>query len=229
MLRIENLRKRYGSKDILIDLTYQFENEKIYGLIGRNGIGKTTMMKCISGLLNIDSGEVFTEQGNVGKWDYLERNITYISDEPTYYNDLTFYEHLWLICKIEEYKKEEAKKKIAYYVQKLHMEEYLNYYPTAMSKGTLQRMMIIIGFLRKSENLLLDEPFNGLDPVQLNETLKLCEENKSGKCIVISSHDIESLEEICDQYLIFTPDGIKTYTDNINRDEINRLIGDSYV
>ena len=229
MIEIKNLTKSYGSKSILHKWSYPFENGKIYGLIGRNGIGKTTLMKCISGLCMPDECEIHTEQGNVSRMDYLNRNINYISDEPVYYNDLTLYEHLWLVCRIENYKKEDAQKEIAFYVKEFHMEEYLNYYPSALSKGTLQRMMLIMGFLRKDANLLLDEPFNGLDPIQVKETIELCQWQKEKKCIIISSHDIESLGELCGQYLIFTQDGIRTFSGKINRDEVNRLIGESYV
>ena len=108
------------------------------------------------------------------------------------------------------------------------MAEYMNYYPPALSKGTLQRMMLVIGFLRKTQNLLLDEPFNGLDPIQLNQSLEYCKTHKSDKCIIISSHDIESLEEVCDSYLIFTKDGIVSIDEKIDRKAINAMIGDSY-
>ena len=228
MIKIQNLTKMYGSKKVIESWNYQLETGKIYGLIGRNGIGKTTLMKCVSGLNTIDAGEIFTEQGEITDKDYLKRNIVYVSDDPVYYNDLTLYEHLWLICRIENYDKNDAKEKIDFYINKLNMEEYMYYYPTAMSKGTLQRMMLIMGFLRKDTNLLLDEPFNGLDPIQLQEVLKLCEEQKTQRCTIISSHDIESLGAVCDSYLIFTAQGIQAFTNNLNRDEINKLIGESY-
>ncbi len=228
MITIQQLSKKYGSKTIVDNWSYTFENDKIYGLIGRNGIGKTTVLKCISGLCKADAYKVSTEKGDVSKLDYLSKNINYISDDPIYYNDLTLYEHLWLVCRVENYEKATAKEKIDAFVQKFKMEEYLDYYPPAMSKGTLQRMLLIMGFLRKDENLLLDEPFNGLDPIQLKEALDCCCENKTGRCIIISSHDIESLEEVCDEFLIFTKNGIVTYKENIDRETVNRLIGDSY-
>lgn len=167
MISIENLTKAYGSKNIITNWHFTFENGKIYGLIGRNGIGKTTILKCMSGLCEADALKLSTDAGDVSDRDYLMRNIYYVSDEPVYYNDLTLKEHLWLICKIENYQKDEAERKINELLRHFHMAEYLNYYPTAMSKGTLQRMMIMIAFLRQDENLLFDEPFNGLDPVQL--------------------------------------------------------------
>lgn len=108
------------------------------------------------------------------------------------------------------------------------MNEYLNYYPSALSKGTLQRMMLIMGFLRKGTNLLLDEPFNGLDPVQLEEITHICDEERKKRCLIISSHDIETLAELCDEYLVLGANGIQTFSGEIDRKLINHLIGDSY-
>lgn len=229
MIKINKLTKSYGSKIIIKDWEYTFENNRIYGLIGRNGIGKTTILKCISGLCISDSYEIITDIGDVSKMDYLSNNINYISDEPVYYNDLTLYEHLWIVCKVERYKKVEAVEKINFLIDKFKMKEYVNHYPAAMSKGTLQRMMLMVGFLRKTENLLLDEPFNGLDPIQLMQLLDCCRMNKEGKCIIISSHDIESLEEVCDSYLIFSNRGIIPYDNKMDRKTVNEMIGESYV
>lgn len=228
MIEIKEITKMFGSKSIINDWQYKFENGKIYGLIGRNGIGKTTIMKCICGLLEPDSIELLTDQGDVSKLDYLTRNIYYVSDEPVYYNDLTLYEHLWIVCKVENYKKPEATEKINDLITKFKMEEYLNFYPYAMSKGTLQRMMLMIAFLRKTQNILLDEPFNGLDPIQLEQSLNYCNTYKNDKCIIISSHDIESLEAVCDCFLIFTKDGIISIDEKIDRTRVNTIIGDSY-
>ena len=228
MLEVKEITKTYGSKLIITNWQYRFENGKIYGLIGRNGIGKTTVMKCICGLLEPDSIRLFTDQGDVSKLDYLTRNIYYVSDEPAYYNDLTLYEHLWIVCKVEGYKKSEASTKINELVAKFKMEEYLNFFPYALSKGTLQRMMLMIAFLKKTQNLLLDEPFNGLDPIQLRESLNYCKTHKKDKCIILSSHDIESLEAVCDRFLIFTKNGILSIDEKIDRIRVNAMIGDSY-
>ncbi|SEI52369.1 ABC-2 type transport system ATP-binding protein [Lachnospiraceae bacterium A10] len=227
MIHIKKLTKTYGSKTILKDFQYTFYNHQIYGLIGRNGIGKTTFMKCMCGLECPDAIQIETEEGDVSLRDYLDRDIYYVSDEPVYYNDLTMREHLWLICKVEGYKKEEAKKAIHALTEQYQMEEYMDFYPSAMSKGTLQRMMLITAFLRKTKNILLDEPFNGLDPIQLKHSLEICEKYRHNRCIIISSHDLESLEEICDRCLVFTKDGLKEVA-NVERESINQMIGESY-
>lgn len=229
MLEIKKLCKAYGSKTIINDWNYRFETGKIYGLIGRNGIGKTTILKCISGLIIPDNAEIFTEKGDLSGEDYLNRNIIYVNDEPIYYHNLTVQEHFWLVCKVEKYTKKEAEEAITFYTNRLHMKEYLNYYPSALSKGTLQRMMLIMGFLRRSPNLLLDEPFNGLDPVQLDEIIQICNEERKQRCLIISSHDIESLAELCDEYLVLGANGIRIFLDKIDRNIVNQMIGDSYV
>lgn len=85
----------------------------------------------------------------------------------------------------------------------------------------------MIAFLKRNENLLLDEPFNGLDPVQLQQALAYCVQEKAKHCMIISSHDIESLEEICDEFLIFKPNEIVSVTGKIDRERVNRMIGES--
>ena len=86
-----------------------------------------------------------------------------------------------------------------------------------------------MGFLRRSPNLLLDEPFNGLDPVQLDEIIQICNEERKQRCLIISSHDIESLAELCDEYLVLGANGIRIFLDKIDRNIVNQMIGDSYV
>lgn len=229
MLDIRNLHKSYESKTIVDNWNYYFANGKIYGLIGRNGIGKTTILKCICGLLSPETVKIYSERGDLSKEDYLNRDIVYVSDEAIYYHNLTVIEHFWLVCKVENYTKEEAREAIYFYINRLHLKEYIDYYPSALSKGTLQRMMLVMAFLRKKANLLLDEPFNGLDPIQIEEVIQICNMERKKRCLIISSHDIESLAELCDEYLILTANGIKTFSGEIDRNIINQMIGDSYV
>mgnify|MGYP003293855480 CR=1 FL=1 len=165
-------------------------------MIGRNGIGKTTLMKCICGLCEADESEIYTENGNVSKLDYLTRNIYYISDEPVYYNDLTLYEHLWIVCKAEGYKKDIAAEKIQDLISKYKMSEYLHFYPPAMSKGTLQRMMLMIGFLKNTQNLLLDEPFNGLDEDTWLDVVRLIRVMAESRPVVLVTHIPEQVQAL---------------------------------
>ena len=76
---------------------------------------------------------------------------------------------------------------------------------------------------------MLDEPFNGLDPVQLEEIIQMCDEERKKRCMIISSHDIESLAELCDEYIVWGTNGIKVFSGKIDRKAVNQMIGDSYV
>lgn len=104
MLDIRNLHKSYGSKTIVDNWNYYFANGKIYGLIGRNGIGKTTILKCICGLLSPETVKIYSERGDLSKEDYLNRDIVYISDEAIYF-----------------------------YINRLHLKEYIDYYLLSMN------------------------------------------------------------------------------------------------
>ena len=104
-----------------------------------------TILKCMCGLLIPNKAEIISDKGDLIREDYLNRDIIYVSDEPIYYHNLTVQEHFWLVCKVENYTQEEAQKAIPFYTNKLHMQEYLNYYPSALSLAQLCDEYIVWG------------------------------------------------------------------------------------
>ncbi|MGB4915929.1 MAG: ATP-binding cassette domain-containing protein, partial [Leptotrichiaceae bacterium] len=147
-----------------------------------------------------------------------------------FYSDLTIREHLLLICNIKGFSKNEAIEKIDFLINLLKLEKYENMFPSALSKGTLQRLNIAIGLIRDESIVLMDEPFITLDPVQVESVENLILELKNkNKTFIISSHDIDSLESICDKYLILRNGKLLEYNPNeINRKDISKIIFDSY-
>ena len=121
-------------------------------------------------------------------------------------------------------------KKIKYLAKQLKLEEYMDYYPRSVSRGTLQRINIAIGMLRKSDVYFFDEPFITLDPVQVNIVEQMFLSYKSTTRIqIISSHDLASLETICDRYLILKDGQLLEFeSGTLDRKQITKLIGDSY-
>lgn len=230
MILIENIYMSYNGSDILSDITYKFCYGKVYGLIGKNGAGKTTLLKTISRLIRKNRGNIFLNNECINDRDFLSLPITYIGDSSIYYSDLTLKEHLLLICSIKKFSKKESIDKIQFLLNILKLERYKDAFPDTLSKGTLQRMSIAIGIIRDENYLLMDEPFNGLDPVQVEsvENLVLSEKEKN-KTIIVSSHDIESLNRICDVYLILK-DGLlfEFNPDDLTKENIIKMIGDSY-
>lgn len=230
MISIKKITVAYGSETVLNDISYQLENGMIYGLIGKNGAGKTTLLKTIVRLQTNNSGKIYVNDEDVTLKDYLKIHISYIGDDPVYYYDLTLKEHLFFIAKVINLSHKDAIEKITYLLDKLKLIKYAGYFPAALSKGTLQRMNLAIGLLRDESNILLDEPFNALDPVQVSLVENLCmEEKNKGKCMLISSHDIECLENICDRYLVLKDGKIFEFLPKeLTRAKINEMIGESY-
>lgn len=204
MLEIFDLSVSYDLENKIIDnFSCVFETGKVYGLIGKNGIGKTTLFKSIVNCLSKQNGTVVLDGRDITNTDYLNIPITFISGTLLFFKELTVKDHMLLICNHYKYSKYDAEKEIFRLITNLKLEKYENYFPAALSKGTLKRVEIAIGLLRRNNTLLLDEPMNGLDPIQVKVIEKTIKENKMGKTILISSHDLNSLKNICDHYLIF--------------------------
>ncbi|MDT2750278.1 ABC transporter ATP-binding protein [Streptococcus parauberis] len=230
MIEINNIDMSYGQEKVLDGISYKFYPDNIYGLIGKNGAGKTTLLKIMSRLIRKNKGNIIINEDCVNKKDYLKLPMTYISDSPIFYSDLTIREHLLLICNIKGFSKNEAIEKIDFLINLLKLEKYENMFPSALSKGTLQRLNIAIGLIRDESIVLMDEPFITLDPVQVESVENLILELKNkNKTFIISSHDIDSLESICDKYLILRNGKLLEYNPNeINRKDISKIIFDSY-
>lgn len=230
MIEINNIDMSYGENKVLDRISYKFYPGKIYGLIGKNGAGKTTLLKIMSRLIRSNKGDIIINEDCINKIDYLKLPMTYISDSPIFYSDLTIEEHLLFICNIKGFSKTEAIEKINFLIKLLKLEQYRNMFPSALSKGTIQRLNIVIGLIRDESIILMDEPFITLDPVQVElvENLILELKNK-GKTFIISSHDIDSLESICDKYLILKNGKLLEYAPHeINKQDISKIIIDSY-
>lgn len=232
MLEAKKISFSYDDTTVLNNVSLTFEDGKIYGLIGKNGIGKTTLLKILSRYINKNSGDIQINHHSIADIDYLDTDITLVFDECNFFNELTFIEHLNLIAKSSNRTEKEYKEFIQKFISSLDLEKYKNSYPGTLSKGTLQRLNIGMGLIRNTSYLLMDEPFNGLDPVQTIKSLNFIKEYNRGikHTIIISSHQLDYLKYICDEYIIMTSKGIiKLRKSQINEDEIIRILSDDTV
>ena len=230
MIQLDSISKSYGDKKVLNGITFEFKAGNIYGLIGRNGAGKTTLLKILMRIIRNHEGNILFNGNNINTMDTLDIPFVFIGGTPVLYQDLTAREQMLFICKLNKLSKKDAIKKIKYLAKQLKLEEYMDYYPRSVSRGTLQRINIAIGMLRKSDVYFFDEPFITLDPVQVNIVEQMFLSYKSTTRIqIISSHDLASLETICDRYLILKDGQLLEFeSGTLDRKQITKLIGDSY-
>lgn len=230
MIQLDSISKSYGDKKVLNGITFEFRPGNIYGLIGRNGAGKTTLLKILMRIIRNHEGNVLFHGDNINTVDTLDLPFVFIGDTPVLYQDLTAREQMLFICKLNKLSKEDAIEKIQYLAKQLKLEEYMDYYPRSVSRGTLQRINIAIGMLRESNVFFFDEPFITLDPVQVDTVEQMFLNHKSATRIqIISSHDLDSLETICDKYLILKDGQLLEFEPvTLDRKQITKLIGDSY-
>jgi len=205
---VNNLTKHYGSKLVVDALSFEMPRPGVYALLGTNGAGKTTSIRMMLNMLERDCGEVLWN----GRALSVENcNVGYLAEERGLYPKYTLLDQLMYFAELRGVKKDEAKRRIAEYARKLAVEEYL--YPpktgkrsTApkslkadqLSKGNQQKIQLMAAMISDPELIILDEPLSGLDPVNADIFKGLIREQiAAGKYIIMSSHQMPTVEEFC--------------------------------
>ena len=199
-LKIEKVSKYFGEKLAVDNISFDINKPGVFGLLGTNGAGKSTTIRMMLGILKKDSGEI---TWNGKKVERKNVNFGYLPEERGIYPKSKIYEQLLYFAELKGMKKENASKEIDYWMDKLKVSEYKNMTAEKLSKGNQQKVQFITAILNDPELIVLDEPFSGLDPVN-TELLKevILELVEKGKYIVMSSHQMTSIEEFCSDVVI---------------------------
>jgi ABC-2 type transport system ATP-binding protein len=199
-----NLVKKINNKKIIDNLNLAIPKGSIHGLIGSNGAGKTTTLKILSGLIKITSGKVRINGINISySNEKFKEFIGYVPENPSLYEALTVREILELTATINLVPKEDAERKINYYLDLFQMKKLEDQFVGSLSKGEVQRTIISSVLLKKPLIYLFDEPFYSLDPRSqkvLRNILK--EEKKQGSCILVATHLLDLAQNICDSFTL---------------------------
>lgn len=201
MLKVENISKSYGSNLAVDQLSFEVKNGEIFGLLGANGAGKTTTFRIIMGLLDADSGEV-TLDGK--KIDYNVTNkIGYVTEERSLLTKMTVKEQIVYYGILKGMVEEKILEKLDIWLEKFQISEYKNRKIKELSKGNQQKIQFISAIINDPKLLILDEPFTGLDPINV-EMFKnaIYELQKEGCSIIFSSHQMEHIEAFCEKLII---------------------------
>lgn len=199
-LEVKNVSKNYGEKKAVDNISFTMDKPGAFGLLGTNGAGKTTSIRMILGILKKDSGEITWNKKQVERKNV---NFGYLPEERGIYPKTKVYDQLMYFAKLKGMSKQEADKSIKDWLKKLEIEEYINMPAEKLSKGNQQKVQFITAVMHNPELIVLDEPFSGLDPIN-TEILKkaIIELIGQGKYIIMSSHQMATIEEFCSDLII---------------------------
>ena len=201
MLKVENVTKYYGNVKAVDDLSFTIEPGEIFGLLGVNGAGKTTTFRMIMGLLEPNSGSITI---NGKKLDYkLVEKIGFLTEERSLLTKLTVKEQVIYYGTLKGMKESDILKKLDYWLERFEVSDYKMRKIKELSKGNQQKIQFITAIIHEPDLLVLDEPFTGLDPINVEMFMDVIKDFKNkGKMIIFSSHRMEHVELFCEKLVI---------------------------
>jgi len=196
-VKLEHVTKRFGDFTAVNDLSLAMSAGRIYGLIGPNGAGKTTTIRMIVNITAPDSGgiQLFGQQMNATSQD----RIGYLPEERGLYRKMKLGDQLLFFAELKGFKGKAAREAVDRWLERMKLVEWKNKKAEALSKGMQQKIQFVAAVIHDPDLLILDEPFSGLDPINM-ELLKeiVLEFKAAGKTIIFSTHLMELAERICD-------------------------------
>ncbi|MCW5519235.1 ATP-binding cassette domain-containing protein [Aureitalea sp. L0-47] len=197
LLVATNVSKSFGEFRALNDVSISVPRGSVFGLLGPNGAGKTTFIRIINQITMPDTGTVFLD-GEALKPDDI-RHIGYLPEERGLYKSMKVGEQALYLSQLKGLSKQEAKKRLKYWFDRLEIGDWWNKKIQELSKGMAQKIQFVVTVLHEPKLLIFDEPFSGFDPINANlikdEILRL---RDNGATVIFSTHRMESVEEMCD-------------------------------
>lgn len=201
MLKLKNIKKTYQDLVAVDNLSFEVKDGEIFGLLGENGAGKTTTFRMIMGLLEPDNGSILLDGQKI---DYsITDKIGFVTEERSLLTKLTVKEQILYYGALKGMSNNEIIKELDYWLDKFEIKEYENKKIKKLSKGNQQKIQFISAVINQPKLLILDEPFTGLDPINV-KMLKdaVYELKEKGTSIIFSSHQMEYIEEFCEKLVI---------------------------
>ena len=199
-LEFKNIEKSFGTKKVLDGVSFVAHSGRAFGLLGRNGAGKTTSIRILMDVFGADNGEVLLDGTPI---DYKKTTFGYLPEERGLYPKKKIVDQLVYFAELNGLERREAVASVDRWLHRLGMEEYRSKRLDTLSKGNQQKIQLITALSHDPQIVILDEPFSGLDPVNamlLKDVVK--EQIGRGKIVLFSSHQMNYIEEFCDSIAI---------------------------
>ena len=206
MIRVKNITKKIASKMLLKFISFELQPNKITGLLGANGAGKTTLFRSVAGLSSIDTGEIFLGKKEVSMDDIEKRSqqgLKYVPQEDSLFEELSLLENLTVALELQFKKIQNIHtEKIDFYLEKMNLKNKANIKAKFLSGGEKRKTEILRAILLEAKCILLDEPFAGVDPISVEEIIKILKDLKENLTIFISDHNFRDVMKVCDEIIL---------------------------
>lgn len=200
-LQVEQVTKRYGEFTAVDNISFEVKAGRVFGFLGPNGAGKTTTIRMIVGITAPDEGNIHLFGEKISP--SLQDKIGYLPEERGLYKKMKVLEQLRYFAALKNVSQKEADKRIDFWLDRMKLGEWKLKKAADLSKGMSQKIQFIAAVLHDPELVILDEPFSGLDPVNVETLLEAIAELKSkGKTIIFSTHLMETAERLCDDIIL---------------------------
>lgn len=192
VLSVDHLTKKYGKRKVLQEITFDINQGEVIGLVGPNGAGKSTLMRSILALEEVEQGSV-TVQGISNQNPEFFKYVSFLPSDNYLYMQLTGYDHLGFVANVYELDPLDIEE----VVDSIGIRTYVNQPVKSYSYGMRQHLLIALCILTKPLVILMDEPFNGLDPTSIIELKQLIHDlHAKGISIIVSTHNLDILEDL---------------------------------
>lgn len=205
MIEVQHLTKKYGRHLALDDLSFTIEKGQIYGFLGPNGAGKSTTMNIMTGYISATEGEVLIDGHSIlDEPEKAKRSIGYLPEIPPLYPDMTVMEYLNFVAELKKIPKDKRPAEVRKANTLVKLKDVSNRLIRNLSKGYKQRTGLAAAVLGFPDIIILDEPTVGLDPKQIIEIRQLIRKLAKDHTVILSSHILAEVQEICDYVLIIS-------------------------
>lgn len=233
LIKVDNLTKVYGKDFTAVDnISFYADKGEVIGFVGDNGAGKTTVIKCLTGILQATSGDITICGNKAGFNIEAKKCIGYTADNPDFMLRLTCREYLEFLADVYEIGKEERDQNIERLTKRFEIQEVLSSRLDSCSHGTRQKIMVTGALIHNPPVWILDEPMTGLDPQSAYRLKKMIREHAdNGNCVFFSTHVLDTAEELCDKVIIIRKGKVVCFdtVENLKKKYGGLSLEDSYL